>query len=444
MRRGEEETQKVLNSAYGNSNEATLDLLRAAWAADGRLGEKNLASMEAGAAMRRVLGADIEMITGGERALTVGEAMMLADKYGFDAKHLFSKQTQAQAQIFATTNYSSEYQAQLNKEAAIRQAANPAVLSSSLLGNGGSFSLMSPLYADEPMNPQEIRERNRVVRDEFNKREYFYMGGVKYVRVGEGPGAHFEANVNGKRLTYELTENEGVVHHVFVGTKDVNRVPNASFDPDGQLWSGAQEWWSQTKSNYHRAWVGGDEPEGMPIWSDAWPAGRSFAVGITGGAGATLGDAGGQGSGTTMWFPAEEDVALFAGATGTASRGGPYPPISSGPAPAQMGGQASASFGLVLAFGRGGVDGWRNYSQGFSLGIPVGGVSVGQSMLPPGKSLMDDDTYGYYSLVISSPGKGWPFGFNYWQHQEQPLLAVQPIKDPPEWYDFFDFRGRSK
>lgn len=68
--------------------------------------------------MRRVLAADIEMITGGERALTVGEAMMLADKYGFDAKHLFSEQTQAQAQVFATTNYSGEYQALVASERA--------------------------------------------------------------------------------------------------------------------------------------------------------------------------------------------------------------------------------------------------------------------------------------------------------------------------------------
>jgi hypothetical protein len=177
-------------------------------------------------------------ITGGTRGLTNDELLALAKEYKIDPKYLFDDQTNATMKYFAGKNFSGDYQARVAME-------KPVPISSSLLGNGGSFSLMSPLEAADPKDAEAIRAQNRVIRDEFNKREYFYMDGVKYVRVQYPKGIVYEAIIDGKTRRFQLTENGVTQWDARTGNKGPwTRTDNGAFDPDGQLSSGAQEWWN--------------------------------------------------------------------------------------------------------------------------------------------------------------------------------------------------------
>lgn len=241
--------QDFLESISDDNANASALRLRAAAYRDGRA--VSTKTMAEGEVLLTELNAKVNGITGGTRGLTNAELLLLAAEYNIDSSYLFDSQTEATMQYFSTKNFSADYQAQLMIENALQQAMNNGPLPTSM-GNGGSWlSLFSPLYAESSKDPNVVLAFNRLQRDEFNKREYFYMDGVKYVRVGTGAKAYFEATVNGNRLTYTLTEN-GVVRHEYIGRND-DRKLNPPFAPDGEMWSSVQEWWNNNKQGIQQS-----------------------------------------------------------------------------------------------------------------------------------------------------------------------------------------------
>ncbi len=70
---------------------------------------------------------------------------------------------------------------------------------------------------------------------QFNNRDYFYLGGIKFEKRESAGGTYFEAIRNGRRITYEMTDdNRGLVLHVYYNGRNF-RTANVTIDEDGKI-----------------------------------------------------------------------------------------------------------------------------------------------------------------------------------------------------------------